>query len=613
MESIDEVSVPLDEGRYLGFGGIADIWALSSSVLGPYCSIKHDSVPIRFPNPSNVRHCVGGIPVQMNLGSWWYELSFEEDQQLKSYLYSGILEGFKIVDQDSCIEPYWCRNYKSVLVEPCHTFINDLIVQELELGRFVITEVQPDCVHALGVVPKRDGGYRPITDCRRPIGCSINNFMSETHQYFCYNSVDLVASFMDKGVFMSTIDISSAYRSIHIHPLHWRYHGLSWVVEGEPTFLYDTRLSFGLKCAPFVFTQISNFVIRCLYRRGFTKVVNYLDDYILFGDSFESCQLAQKVLISVLVALGFHISWKKCTSPCVVTRYLGVIFDSVNLQLRLPVEKLKSLHKELWYFNDRSRATRHQLQRLCGLVAHAAKLVKGGRTFSRRLIDKLSGLESNKRVRLGVEFQKDIKWWLEFSGCFNGISSPISGSAEHEIWFFSDASLSGFGWWSPCGFWQAGSFDEQLIPSCVQSWNLDESHGHWVYFDTQSFPDRDVNINFLELVPVYLAMELFSAFLQNRHFVCFTDNTQVRTVINKGVSSNSSCMLLLRKIFWVSVKMNSYVTARYIPGIDNVCADKLSRLSRSCGNEKLYYPLCCSTATGAGPRDVQSYRARMGT
>lgn len=243
---IDDKGIPYEES-VLGYGGIADIWALSSCLVGPYSPFKIDLVPDIFPSPSVVRHSIGGIPSQMNLGSWCYELSFETDCHLSSYLYRGVLNGFRIVGDDVYIEPYMCRNYKSVLVEPCHSFINGLILKELDLGIIIVTENRPDCVHALGAVPKKGGGYRPITDCRRPIGSSINNFMSETHQYFSYNSVDFVSSFMHRGSFMSTVDISSAYRSIHIQPDHWKYHRLSWVVGEAPKYLYDTRLSFGLK------------------------------------------------------------------------------------------------------------------------------------------------------------------------------------------------------------------------------------------------------------------------------------------------------------------------------------------------------------------------------
>lgn len=581
------------EDDLFGYGGVSDSWALSAERAGPYSPIDYLNPPIMFPTPTHIRHQVGGLDCQMNLGSWCYELSFESDSALRSYLYNGILSGFQIVDKDVSIEPYFCRNYRSVLVEPCHSFLHSLIVSELAQDRFVLADEQPVCVHALGAVAKSSGGFRPVTDCRRPLGMSINNFMDQTHQYFSYNSVDLVASLMSQDCFMATLDISSAYRSVHIHPAHWKYHGIAWDIEGSFRFLYDVRLSFGLKCAPFVFTQISNFVVRCLHRRGITRLVNYLDDYILFGDSFESCQFAQSVLVSVLVSLGFFISWGKCTSPSKFTRFLGVDFDSSSMVLRLPEEKLRALHSELWFFKGRARATRHQIQRLCGLVAHAAKLVRGGRTFSRRLIDRLKGLTDNRRIRLGVEFQNDINWWLEFSTIFNGISQIVHADTD-QIWFYTDASLTGYGWW--CGsYWQAGLFDSMESPFPVQNINLDSSHGHWVNFSLNQFQQHDININLLELIPIYLALVRLSLNCVNRHFICVTDNTQVRTMVNKGVSSNQSCMYLLRKIFWTCVQINSYVTARHICGMQNVCADMLSRLSKdSNGVVFSRYHLCCS-------------------
>lgn len=418
--------------------------------------------------------------------------------------------------------------------------------------------------------------------------------MSDTHQYFCYNSVDFVASMLVGDCYMSTVDISSAYRSVHIHPSHWCYHGISWIVDGGPKFLLDTRLSFGLKCAPFAFTQISNFVVRCLHRRGITQVANYLDDYILFGDSFDSCQHVQSVLISLLGSLGFLVSWEKCTSPSKVVRFLGVIFDSVRMELRLPVDKLLLLHHELWFFKGRARATPHQLQRLCGIVAHAAKLVRGGRTFSRRLIDKLKNIEGNKRIRLGSEFQNDIDWWLQFSTSFNGISKVVLCGIDHEIWFWTDASLSGYGFCYDGG-WQAGFFDSTSVPTCVENLSMNVAHCHWLNVVLDGYAEERRNINFLELVPVFLAMTRFSATLSNRHFVCFTDNTQVKSCINSGVSSNPACMAFLRRIFWISVQMKSYVTARHIPGVSNDCADILSRITLDSPDSVLScYHLCCS-------------------
>lgn len=385
-----------------------------------------------------------------------------------------------------------------------------------------------------------------IIDCRRPIGKSINNYMSETHHPFSYNTVDYVASLMCQNWYMCTVDISAAYRTVHINPAHWTYQSINWIIDGIPTDLHDTRLCFGLRCAPYIFTQLSNFIIRCMYHREITTIANYLDDFILFGSSFEQCQFFQRVLIRLLCSLGFHISWHKCTSPSQTVRYLGIIFDSNRLELRLPLDKLQLLREELLYFRGKRRATRHQLQRLCGLVAHASKLVRGGRTFSRRLIDKLATLTDNRRVRLGPDFVLDIEWWLQFAYRFNGITKRVLFNSGDGICCYTDASLSGYG--MCCGTdWQAGHFDGET-PASV--YTLADNHGHWQNYELERFPDKDRNINLFELIPVVLAVRRWGKFITNQHLICYSDNTQVQACVNKGVSINRSCMTLLREILY---------------------------------------------------------------
>ena len=48
--------------------------------------------------------------------------------------------------------------------------------------------------------------------------------------------------------------------------------------------------------------------------------------------------------------------------------------------------------------------------------------------------------------------------------------------------------------------------------------------------------------------------------------VIFSDNTQVVSMVNKGISSNVDCMALLRKMFWIIAKHNIYLKSRHIPG-----------------------------------------------
>lgn len=353
-----------------------------------------------------------------------YELDFEFDEYLKSYLLEGILFGFKIVDTGTDIGPYENKNYRSTWFGEGYKFVDCFPHSELAQGKYMMVSHKPTCIHSLGFVPKSSGSIRVITDCSRPLNYSIYNFMDTTCEYFRYRTVDEVAEMMTYGSFMASVDIAAAYRSIPIFPAHRRYKVISWSFDGvTDSFLVDTHICFGQKSAPFIFDKISFFVMRCMHRRGIHKIFQNLDDFIVFGDTWQECQRAQKILIHLLISLGFRISWDKCSSPSLEIVYLGVIFDSLRMELRMPPKKLFKLRCELQFFRNKARCTKKQLQKLCGRIAHISKVVKGGRTFSQRLIEKLKGLSlGNPCIRLPREFQCDISWWLNFMDRFNGSS-----------------------------------------------------------------------------------------------------------------------------------------------------------------------------------------------
>lgn len=242
---------------------------------------------------------------------------------MAQFVLFGVKNGFLIVDEDSQIQPYENSNYRSVESGPAH--------------QYVIADEKPQCIHALGAIPKKDSKkYRPITDCKRPIGYSINHHMSTTFKEFCFTTVDKVIDLIKPGYFMASVDIAAAYRSILVHPSNWQYQGVQWPIKGVPTYLYDTLLCFGIRCAPYLFTQISNFILRCLKRRGFLLCTVYLDDFLLIGRDEYECRNAQKTVIDILRSLGFHIAWDKCLSPTQKITDLGVTFNSKEMSVSLP-------------------------------------------------------------------------------------------------------------------------------------------------------------------------------------------------------------------------------------------------------------------------------------
>lgn len=114
---------------------------------------------------------------------------------------------------------------------------------------------------------------------------------------------------------MPSIDISAAYRSILVHPDNWEFHSIQWLVNGVLTYLCDTHLCFRPRCAPSIFTQASNFVLRCLQRLGFSCVLSTWTIFLFIGRSKQECERAQLTLIEILRSLGFYIAWEKGIAP----------------------------------------------------------------------------------------------------------------------------------------------------------------------------------------------------------------------------------------------------------------------------------------------------------
>ena len=543
---------------------------------------------------------LGGVSGQLKPDVWKYYLEYEDDLVIKDYLWQGVSKGFAIVDEGANIESYECTNYNSCTSGDAFAYIDVLIRNEISSGKFVVASERPHCVHALGAIQKSNGSYRPITDCRRPMFRSINNYMDTTFEPFSYASTDRVCDLMTQGCYMATVDIASAYRTVSIKPEQWKFQGIAWPVDGELTYLYDVRLSFGLRCAPFIFTQLSDFVVRTMERMGYHNVISYLDDFILVEQTRQRCVQAQTVLFELLGALGFQVAWEKCTAPSTKVRYLGIDFDSVQMTLALPEDKVLKLCDELRFFENKTKATKRQLQRLCGILSHASKVIRGGRVFSRRIIDLLKDLPSgNQRVRLNQDFSLDMEWWKQYSASFNGKAKLIHSNFGDGPVVFSDACLQGYGF--VCGDqWQAGAFVKDCIPVDVES--LDYGHVHWVNVTVLD----DTSINYLELVAIYLALYRFAESWRNQHVLCFTDNTQAMAALNRGTSVSKNSMSVIRQIFWICANNNIYLSARHVAGEKNLMADWLSRacIRGSLSIDNL--PICCSVSGAVGHRSVSS-------
>ncbi|VDI82590.1 Hypothetical predicted protein [Mytilus galloprovincialis] len=134
-----------------------------------------------------------------------------------------------------------------------------------------------------------------------------------------------------------------------------------------------------------------------------------------------NCNRGLHLLIRTLRELGYNINWSKVEGPAQRITFLGIIIDTRELTLTMPPEKQSDFYNLLLSFQKRKRASIKQIQSLCGKLNWACQMVKGGRTFLRRLINSISSAQNrNDKVLLNSEFKADISWWLNFMSVFNG-------------------------------------------------------------------------------------------------------------------------------------------------------------------------------------------------
>ena len=519
-------------------------------------------------------HVIGGEPAQLKPCRflYLYSLATAEGKNLFNPLMSSIVDGAKVMDgsQEKEHISYDCKNYKSIFEGNNKSKLDKIIGSELSEGylKVILVDNKPDCIHSIGAVPKPDGGVRPIIDCCRPDKKSVNNYCSGIEETFTFKSVENVLALLQPNDFMAVIDIKSAYRAVSIHPENKKYMGLRWDIQGKEVFIEDSRLFFGLSLGLMVFNSISNFVYSILTDVYNLQAVNYLDDFLALGHTKEEAQFAQNIVIKTLRYLGFYISWAKVTPPSKVCRYLGLDIDSIEMELRLPKDKLEKMIFSVSNFKEKNSISKQELESLGGLLSHCSHFVDGGRTHSRRFYDLYKIILNNnlKRIKLGLAAKEDLKWWANFAKTFNGKKKIIY--PEYELPLVSDSSLKGFAIYKG-EEWLAGSWDDSLI--------LDNDKCNHI-ISSPSFDNYNkTNINELELWPIISGLRVWYPDLKGKSVSIFTDNTQVYHMIRKGTSSNKTCMQWLREIFWIC-KIYQIRLVPYYINTKNLVADTLSRI-----------------------------------
>ena len=394
-------------------------------------------------------------------------------------------------------------------------------------------------------VPKKDKDkHRPITNLK-PLNKRIAN------SKFKMETVKSVRKWLVKDAFMVSLDLSDAYLSLAMARDRWQFMGIEW--EGIEYFF--KALCFGLNVGPRIFTKCLKKVIQFFRRVLLIWVSFYLDDLLVQDPDPKKLRVNAEVMILILQLLGFRVNLDKSdVVPSQQITHLGFVFNTVDMTVSLPLDKVAKIRGMVSSTLSRGTATVKQLQQLMGTLESTRPAVRIAPLHYRKvqgLLVKATKKDwpMNKVLSLSDSVKEELSWWVSSLESFR--SSPMRDPpVDISIW--SDAATSeGCGWG---GYTSLGA----------------SAQGVW------TDKERELHINVLETLG---AVNVVEALLPpNKTAAHFIDNTTAVAYVRNfgGTKSTGSCERALK--YWdIVLDRNCWVIPSHIAGKDNIMADYFSR------------------------------------
>lgn len=392
------------------------------------------------------------------------------------------------------------------------------------------------------LVPKKNGQFRPIINLKQ-----LNEFV--VYEHFKQETLKVILQIIQKDDYLTSIDLKDAYFSIPIHQDCYKYLRFTWRSQ-----VYQfVVLCFGLSSAPRIFTKVIKPVF-AFFRKLNIRCGFYIDDSLQMNQQFESCKNNAIFMVNKLESLGFDVNRKK--SELVPTKrivFFGLIIDTHEFKVYLTDEKIKKILDLCHRILLGEGLTIRIVASLIGLLVHAFYAVLPAPLHYRSIErDKIwclnrSSDDYDANIVLSVKSKDEISWWVKNVQKYNG--KPIINKPP-TVWIETDASKSGWG----------AKFDNNCIGG---RWTISESFSH---------------INILELKAVFFALRSFFSGYKNVHIGIKSDNITAVTYINDMGGIQSLKLDQLSKEIWEwCMERDIFIFSQYIPGIENIHADRMSR------------------------------------
>ena len=404
-----------------------------------YDAVRHTGLPnamgARIPVPSN-----------LNIPAWESHLTaLGGRDNVLDLIRFGFPTGYVGPTSDTTGVP----SHPSASNFPDH--INDFIRKEMLLngivGPFDCPPFTPWC-HVSPLMSREKGNTgkrRIITDMTFPLDSSVNAYIVKNGVYGFehQHSLPTVEALADHirdispGAYMSSIDVSRAYKNFTSDPLDWPLLCFAW----EHSFFCDLSMPFGARASSYHMQSIANCITDILGAQGIYALM-YLDDLIIISPNRELAQEHFNVARRLLQELGLPEAEDKLQPPTQVIKWLGIIIDSAALTLSIPIDKVDAVLQQVNTYQNRKYITKKQLQSLLGHLLFVAKCVRPARVLASRLLEALRDATTN-RIIINNDFKADLSWFSQFCAQWNGVGIIPPRVPTRTI--LVDACLSGVG------------------------------------------------------------------------------------------------------------------------------------------------------------------------
>ena len=356
--------------------------------------------------------------------------------------------------------------------------------------------------------------------------------------------IDEIFDSLHGARYFTTIDMKSGYHQVEVEEEHKERTGFT---VGPLGFWEYNRMPFGLTNSPASYSRLMN---ECLGSLNMTICIIYLDDLIIFSNTFDEHMERLDKVFTKLKECNLKLAPEKCSFFKEKVTFLGHVVSKDGIETDpSKIDKIK---------NWPTPTTPEELHSFLAFAGYYRRFIQDFAKIIRPLAELIPHPTSKKGPKTKQK-QKDWTWTEKEQKIFEDLKEilckpPILAYPDFQKPFelHTDASNQGLG----AVLYQKQEDLNRVIAYASRALNKSEKN-----YSTYK-------LEYLALK--WAVTEKFSDYLQGTHFIVYTDNNPLTHIL-------TSPKLDATGQRWAAALGTYNFEIRYRPGVKNGDADALSR------------------------------------